>query len=116
MLHPPPQRDGLQVKAVEVGKHLEYLAFTKVEPDGTFAIAVPEGASFVLIISAEYGAFYVRSIGWYGVGGFTTDPNKVTRFKVMGSGISGIVVRLPADPADLPQIERIYEPLPAARE
>ena len=52
------------------------------------------------------GAPVPRRIGWYGgATGFTTDPDQATVIEVDGADVTGIEIRLPADPSDLPTIE-----------
>ena len=47
-----------------------------------------------------------RHVGWYGEGGFTTDRSKAIAIEVAaGADVTGIEIRLPANPADLPTIE-----------
>ena len=77
--------------------------FTATYPDGTFDIVVSDGAFTIGIYVLEAGAW--RHIGWYGEGGFTTDREQATVIEVDGEDVTGLEIRLPADPEDLPTIE-----------
>ena len=76
---------------------------TTTQPDGTFAIAVPDG-SFTLDIYANTGED-CTFVGWYGPDGFTTMRESVTRVVVDGTSVSRIEIILPQELADLPFIE-----------
>ena len=72
-------------------------------PDGTFSIVALDGTFTIKVYVLEAGAW--RHIGWYGKGGFTTDRDQATVIELDGADVTGIEIRLPADPADLPTIE-----------
>lgn len=72
--------------------------------DGTFDLDHQDG-TFTLPIFVWEGESW-RLVGWYGgATGFTTDESKATVIEVDGADVTGIEIRLPADPADLPTIE-----------
>ena len=71
--------------------------------DGTFDLDHQDG-TFTLQIYAWEGEGW-RLVGWYGEGGFTSEPDQATVIEVAGADVTGIEIRLPADPADLPTIE-----------
>ena len=73
------------------------------QPDGTFAIAVPDGF-FTLDIYANTGED-CTFVGWYGNDGFTTVRESATRIEVDGTDVTGIEITLPAGPDELPFIE-----------
>ena len=73
------------------------------QPDGAFAIAVPDG-SLTLDIHANTGED-CTFVGWYGPDGFTTVPESATLVVVDGADISGIEIILPQPRDDLPFIE-----------
>ena len=69
--------------------------------DGTFDLNHQNGTFTLRVYSLEDGVW--RHIGWYGgEGGFTTDREQATVLEVDGAGVTGIEIRLPSDPADLP--------------
>ncbi len=73
-------------------------------PDGTFDLAHQNG-TFVLRVYVWRDAAWDH-IGWYGGDtSFTTDLAQATRIEVDDANVTGIEIRLPADPADLPTIE-----------
>ena len=83
---------------------MDYSGFGKTPEDGSFAIAVPEG-SFILEVYAPDGEGPSHSfVGWHGPGGFTTEREDATRFKVDGESVLDIVIRLPDHPDVLPRI------------
>ena len=102
--------DLIKVSAAIIRENTTW-PFEAAETDGTFRIAVPEGVPFVLQIKAVDN-FYSKPIGWYGESGFTTDPGEATWFEIGESDIGGIEVRLPADPASMPQNDRPPPRLP----
>lgn len=70
--------------------------------DGTFTIGTYPG-SFTLEVYAGPGCSFV---GWYdGSGGITTEPSQAFTVTIDGASITGIQIRLPAQPDDLPRIE-----------
>ena len=78
---------------------------------GTFGLYVFNGM-YTIKLYADVGsrrdvvvATPPRHIGWYGEGGFTTDRAQATVIEVDGADVTGIEIRLPANPADLPTIE-----------
>ncbi len=72
--------------------------------DGTFDLEHQDGTFTLQIYALEGGAW--RLVGWYGgPSGFTTDNAEATTIEVDGASVTGIEIRLPADPADLPTIE-----------
>ena len=78
-------------------------ASTITQPDGTFAIAVPDG-SFTLDVYARAGPD-CTFVGWYSAGGFTTMRESATLIVVGGADVSGIEIVLPQPVDDLPFIE-----------
>ena len=67
--------------------------------DGSFAMSVSDGTYVVDIYAAADGG----CVGWYdGEGGVTDDFSEAVRIDVAGQDISGIAIRLPAPPQDLP--------------
>ena len=78
-------------------------ASTITQPDGTFAIAVPDG-SFTLDVYARAGPD-CTFVGWYSAGGFTTMRESATLIVVGGADVSGIEIALPQPVGDLPFIE-----------
>ena len=77
---------------------------TGIGPDGKGRVAVPDGR-YALEITEYYFRQPRRHLGWYGEGGFTTDRAQATVIEVDGADVTGIEIRLPANPADLPTIE-----------
>ena len=73
-----------------------------VRTDGS-RVAVPDG-SYILEIY-EFDPSALRLIGWYGDGGFTAEREQATVIEVDGADVTGIEIRLPNDPADLPTSE-----------
>ena len=72
--------------------------------DGTFDLDHQNGTFTLRIYTLEDGAW--RQIGWYGgERGFTADFDQATAIEVDGTDVTGIEIRLPALPADLPTIE-----------
>ena len=72
--------------------------------DGTFDLDHQDG-TFTLQIYAWEGEGW-RHIGWYGgATGFTTDRAEATVIEVAGADVTGLEIRLSADPANLPTIE-----------
>ncbi len=67
--------------------------------DGTFDLEHQNGTFTLRVYSLEDGVW--RHIGWYGEGGFTADRDSATVIEVDGADVTGIEMRLPADPADL---------------
>ena len=76
---------------------------TITQPDGTFAIAVPDG-SFTLDVYARAGPD-CTFVGWYGPSGFTTVRQSATIIVVDGASVSGIEIVLPQAVDELPFIE-----------
>ncbi len=76
--------------------------FVGVSADGTFDIVYGRGTFTLRIYTLEVGVW--RHIGWYGEGGFTADRDQATVIEVDGADVTGIEIRLPADPADLPTV------------
>ena len=77
--------------------------FVGNSPDGTFEIPHQNGTFTLRIYTREEGVW--RHIGWYGEGGFTADFAQATEIEVDGAKVSGIEIRLPADPAGLTTVE-----------
>ena len=76
--------------------------FGRTAADGAFDIRVPDG-SFTLDVYAGPGCSFV---GWYDSGGrITTDRSVAHEVIVDGASVSGIEIRLPARPDELPRIE-----------
>ena len=72
---------------------------------GNFGLHLFSG-TYRIMLHALAGATGPRHIGWYGgESGFTTDEALATMIEVDGAAVTGIEIRLPADPADLPTIE-----------
>ena len=78
---------------------------------GTFGLHVFNGM-YAIKLYADVGsrtdvvAISPRHIGWYGgPTGFTTDREQATMIEVDGANVTGLEIRLPADPEDLPTIE-----------
>ena len=74
---------------------------------GTFGLRALDSTYAIWLYERVPGTFWTwRHIGWYGgESGFTTDESRATLIKVDGTDATGIEIRLPADPADLPTIE-----------
>ena len=67
--------------------------------DGTFAMSVPDGSYVLDVYAASDGG----CVGWYdGEGGVTDAFSEAVRIDVTGQDTSGIAIRLPAPPQDLP--------------
>ena len=77
--------------------------FSETDPDGAFDLHVLDGARTIQIFVLE--ARVPRHVGWYGEGGFTADRSQVTTIEVDGADVTGIEIRLPADPEDLKAVE-----------
>ena len=77
--------------------------FSETDPDGAFDLHVLDGARTIQIFVLEAGV--PRHVGWYGEGGFATDRSQVTTIEVDGADVTGIEIRLPADPEDLKAVE-----------
>ena len=74
--------------------------FGEVSSDGTFDLVYRDGTFTLRVYIWEDVAW--RQIGYYGgEDGFTTDEEQAASIEVDGADVSGIVVRLPAPPADL---------------
>ncbi|MDE2929553.1 MAG: hypothetical protein OXQ27_01355 [Chloroflexota bacterium] len=79
------------------------IGFGRTRPDGTFTfhIWMPTG-SFRLRLELYAGD---GCVGWYdGSGSITTIRNEAARVAVADASVEGIEIRLPKDPANLPQI------------
>ena len=70
--------------------------------DGTFDLDHQNGTFTLRVYSLEDGVW--RHVGWYGEGGFTTNHEQATVIEVDGTDVTGIEIRLPANPADLPTV------------
>ncbi len=78
--------------------------FTATFADGRFDIVVSDGAFTIGIYVLEARAW--RHIGWHGgETGFTTDREQARVIEVDGADVTGLEIRLPANPADLPTIQ-----------
>ena len=77
--------------------------FGTTRPDGTFAITMSDG-SFTLDIYTNPSAD-CSFVGRYGPGGFTTERELATIIKIDGASVTGIEIRLPKPPDELPFIE-----------
>ena len=75
----------------------------ETDRDGAFDLHVLDGAHTIRIFVREAGIW--RHVGWYGEDGFATDRSRATMIEVDGADVSGIEIRLPADPADLTAVE-----------
>ena len=74
--------------------------FVGVSSDGTFDVLYGDGTFTLRVSTSRDGLWHY--IGWYGgETGFTADEEQATVIEVDGADVSGIVVRLPAPPADL---------------
>ena len=76
--------------------------FVETPSAGTFELYLQGGTHRIEIHVKEGGSW--RHVGWYGEGGFVTDPGRVTMIEVNGTDTSGIEIRLPAAPADIPTV------------
>ena len=77
--------------------------FVGNSPDGTFEIPHQNGTFTLRIYTLEEGVW--RHFGWYGgETGFTADFAQATEIEVDGANVTGIEIRLAADPADLPTV------------
>lgn len=98
-----PESEAVQGIGVWVGSEGTYHSwFAETPPDGTFDLYVLDGTRTIKIYVME-GGFW-RHVGWYGKGGFATDRSQVTTIEVDGADVTGIEIRLPADPEDLPEV------------
>lgn len=77
--------------------------FTRTRSDGSFVVAVPSG-SFTLDIHVNTSG-ECTFVGRYGPGGFTTQRGLATIIKIDGESATGIEIRLPKPPGELPFIE-----------
>ena len=79
--------------------------------DGTFRMVVRNGPT-ALRISREYtpGEGISAPIGWYAEGGLVRDEADLTWLHVDGADLSGIEIRLPAAPFDIPLIDDEISP------
>ena len=69
--------------------------------DGTFYIVHQDGTFILRVHIRKDDAWH--HIGWYGgETGFTTDREQATVIGLDGADVTGIEIRLPPDPADLP--------------
>ena len=98
--------DGVSLQGIGVlvgreGTLDTWLAET--DRDGAFDLHVLDGAHTIRIFVREAGTW--RHVGWYGEDGFATDRSRATMIEVDGADVSGIEIRLPADPADLTAVE-----------
>ena len=75
--------------------------FIETDRVGTFDLHVLDGMFRIRIYTRDASGT-LRHIGWYGEGGFTTDIGQATVIEVDGTDVTGIEIRLPGDPADLP--------------
>ena len=95
-----PDGVSLQGIGVLVGREGALDAsFGQTDRDGAFDLHVLDGALTIRIYIQGAGW---RHVGWYGEGGFTADRDSATVLEVDGAGVTGIEIRLPSDPADLP--------------
>ena len=77
--------------------------YSRTGADGVFVIRVPDG-SFTLDIWAGEGCSWV---GWHdGTGGLATIRSEAAMVHVTGVDVTGIEIRLPDHPANLPRVER----------
>ena len=74
----------------------------RLNPDGTTRIIVGDGYSYILTVG--YLAELQKTIGWYGEGGFTSVSWDATAIEIDGADVTGIEIRLPDHPADLPRV------------
>ena len=76
--------------------------FTETRVGGEFDLHVLDGLMALRIDVRQDGAW--RHVGWYGKVGFVTDRSQATTIEVAGADVSGIEIRLPANPEDLPAV------------
>ncbi len=97
-----PGREPLQ-GIVVVAQGTDYYNTSSIETgrDGTFNLHVHDGPIELKIYARPAGIW--RHVGWYGEGGLATDRSQVTTIEVDGADVTGIGIRLPADPTDLPE-------------
>ena len=97
---PPAERIGLWLW----GGSNDSSKFGGISADGTFDLAHQSGTYVIRVYVWRDAAW--DHIGWYGDDtGFTTDREQATEIEVDDATVTGIEIRLPADPADLPTVE-----------
>ena len=72
-------------------------AFAETAADGAFSITVPDSRDYRLSFGTEFDDCRVR----YSSSGATTEESLATRITVADSDVTGIVFRVPQNPADL---------------
>ena len=75
--------------------------FGWTDPDGVFTIRVPDGSYRLDVYAAPEGT----CAGWYDGDGITTSRSEARPVTIEGMDVTGIRIRLPALPQDLPTIE-----------
>ena len=75
--------------------------FAVTGPDGTFVIWVPDGSFSLSVYAAPEGS----CAGWYNGEGITTSYSETVLVSVESEDVSGITIRLPALPENLPAVE-----------
>ena len=86
------------------GGSAENSKFEELSADGTFDLDHRDGTFSLRVYVWLDNAWH--HVGWYGgESGFTTDRTEATVIEVDGEVVSGIEIRLPTDPADLPTVE-----------
>ena len=89
--------DGEVMEGIEVVA-LPFWRWGASEADGTFEIRLLEGTTGmpVLGIHADCG-----QVGYYGPNGFTTSREDATAIEIGEGNVTGIAIRLPAEPGEL---------------
>ena len=89
--------NGEPVAGIELGAESPWRWVTS-GADGTFRIRLLEGTtgSSILLIRASCG-----TVGFYGPGGFTTRRDDATLIELGEGNVTGIEIRLPAEPDEL---------------
>ena len=100
-----PEGEALQgIRLLTIGRDRSQESwFTETRVGGEFDLHVLDGLMALRIDVRQDGAW--RHVGWYGEGGLVTDRSRATTIEVDRSDVSGIEIRLPADPEDLAAVE-----------
>ena len=75
---------------------------TETQSDGTFGLHAPDGPNRARIYVREDDTW--RQVGWYGEDGFAADRSTATVIEVGATDVTGIEIRLPANPEDLQEV------------
>ena len=94
---------GNVVEGIRVSAHADaFWGWGQSEPDGTFEIRLPDGATGPTILSAHAGG--VADCGWlgyHGTGGLTTLRERATAVAVGEGDPVDVEIRLPGEPDEL---------------